>query len=52
MGPDQERVAGTGGLRRRNGGELSIQFRDLDQLEELVGRLTGEREELLASAHR
>ncbi|WP_428491161.1 ParB/RepB/Spo0J family partition protein [Rhodopila sp.] len=28
---------------RKGGGELSIQFRDLFQLEELVGRLTGER---------
>ena len=28
---------------RKGGGELSIQFRDLYQLEELVGRLTGER---------
>ena len=29
---------------RRGGGEISIQFRDLLQLEELLGRLTGERE--------
>jgi ParB family transcriptional regulator, chromosome partitioning protein len=35
---------------RKGGGEISIQFRDLDQLEELVGRLTGEREKLLATA--
>jgi ParB family chromosome partitioning protein len=29
---------------RKGGGEISIQFRDLLQLEELIGRLTGERE--------
>lgn len=28
---------------RRGGGEISIQFRDFFQLEELIGRLTGER---------
>jgi ParB family transcriptional regulator, chromosome partitioning protein len=28
---------------RKGGGEISIQFRDLFQLEELIGRLTGER---------
>jgi ParB family transcriptional regulator, chromosome partitioning protein len=31
---------------RKGGGEISIQFRDLFQLEELIGRLTGEREKL------
>ncbi|MDR3534072.1 MAG: ParB/RepB/Spo0J family partition protein [Rhodopila sp.] len=31
---------------RKGGGELSIQFRDLYQLEELIGRLTGEREKV------
>ncbi|WP_428534766.1 ParB/RepB/Spo0J family partition protein [Rhodopila sp.] len=36
---------------RRGGGELSIQFRDLYQLEELVGRLTGERETVVAAGH-
>ena len=29
---------------RKGGGEISIQFRDLFQLEELIGRLTAERE--------
>jgi ParB family chromosome partitioning protein len=29
---------------RNGGGEISIQFRDLYQLEELIARLTGERE--------
>lgn len=29
---------------RKGGGEISIQFRNLYQLEELIGRLTGERE--------
>jgi ParB family chromosome partitioning protein len=28
---------------RKGGGEISIQFRDLHQLEELIGRLTGEQ---------
>ena len=36
---------------RRGGGEISIQFRDLYQLEDLIGRLTGERE-AIASADR
>jgi ParB family chromosome partitioning protein len=31
---------------RRGGGEISIQFRDLYQLEELISRLTGEREKV------
>jgi len=31
---------------RKGGGEVSIQFRDLYQLEELTGRLTGERDNL------
>lgn len=31
---------------RNGGGEITIQFRDLYQLEDLVGRLTGEREKL------
>ena len=31
---------------RKGGGEISIQFRDLFQLEELIGRLTGEREKI------
>jgi ParB family chromosome partitioning protein len=34
---------------RKGGGELSIQFRDLFQLEELIGRLTGEREKLTSA---
>ncbi|MDB5401162.1 MAG: ParB family transcriptional regulator, chromosome partitioning protein [Acetobacteraceae bacterium] len=29
---------------RKGGGEISIQFRDLYQLEDLIGRLTGQRE--------
>ena len=29
---------------RKGGGEISVQFRDFFQLEELIGRLTGERE--------
>jgi ParB family chromosome partitioning protein len=35
---------------RKGGGEISIQFRDLFQLEELIGRLTGEREKLNLAA--
>jgi ParB family transcriptional regulator, chromosome partitioning protein len=35
---------------RKGGGEISIRFHDLDQLEELVGRLTGEREKLVTTA--
>jgi ParB family chromosome partitioning protein len=31
---------------RKGGGEISIFFRDLYQLEELIGRLTGEREKV------
>jgi ParB family chromosome partitioning protein len=31
---------------RKGGGEISIQFRDLYQLEELIDRLTGEREKV------
>jgi ParB family chromosome partitioning protein len=31
---------------RKGGGEIAIQFRDLFQLEELIGRLTGQREKL------
>lgn len=31
---------------RKGGGEISIQFRDLYQLEHLIGRLTGEREKI------
>ncbi len=31
---------------RKGGGEISVQFRDLYQLEELIGRLTGEREKV------
>jgi len=31
---------------RKGGGEISIQFRDLYQLEELIGKLTGQREKL------
>ena len=31
---------------RKGGGEISIQFRDMYQLEELIGRLTGEREKV------
>ena len=36
---------------RKGGGELSIQFRDLFQLEELVVRLTGEREQASVAGH-
>jgi hypothetical protein len=37
---------------RKGGGELSIQFRDLAQLEELIARLTEGREHLaLAEQH-
>ena len=35
---------------RKGGGEISIQFRDLFQLEELVVRLTGEREQVNVAA--
>ena len=35
---------------RKGGGEISIQFRDLFQLEELVVRLTGEREQANVAA--
>jgi len=31
---------------RRGGGEIAIQFRDFLQLEELIGRLTGQREKI------
>ena len=34
---------------RKGGGEISIQFRDLFQLEELIGRLTGQHEHVPAS---
>lgn len=34
---------------RKGGGEISIQFRDPYQLEELIGRLTGERENVSAA---
>jgi ParB family chromosome partitioning protein len=46
----ERRVSDTLGCRvtittaRKGGGEISIQFRDFFQLEELIGRLTGERE--------
>jgi ParB family chromosome partitioning protein len=33
-------------ITRKGGGEISIQFRDLFQLDELIGRLTGEREKV------
>jgi hypothetical protein len=33
-------------LNRKGGGEISIQFRDLYQLEDLTERLTGEREKI------
>jgi ParB family chromosome partitioning protein len=36
---------------RKGGGEISIQFRDLFQLEELVVRLTGEREQADVAGH-
>ena len=36
---------------RRGGGEIAIQFRDLLQLEELIGRLTGQREKVNAAKH-
>jgi ParB family chromosome partitioning protein len=36
---------------RKGGGEISIQFRDLFQLEELIGRLTGEREKIDLAGH-
>jgi ParB family chromosome partitioning protein len=35
---------------RKGGGEISIQFRDFFQLEELIGRLTGEREVVAPAA--
>jgi ParB family transcriptional regulator, chromosome partitioning protein len=35
---------------RKGGGEISIQFRDFFQLEELIGRLTGEREKIASTA--
>jgi ParB family chromosome partitioning protein len=35
---------------RRGGGEISIQFRDFMQLEELIGRLTGEHQQALSVA--
>ncbi len=37
---------------RRGGGEVSIQFRDLPQLEELIGRLIGEPENLAVALSR
>ena len=48
----ERRVSGSIGCRvtittaRKGGGEIAIQFRDLYQLEELIGRLTGQREKL------
>jgi ParB family transcriptional regulator, chromosome partitioning protein len=35
---------------RKGGGEISIQFRDLYQLEDLIGRLTGEKERIALAA--
>jgi len=35
---------------RKGGGEITIQFRDLLQLEELIGRLTAERERVVSVA--
>ena len=35
---------------RKGGGEISIQFRDLYQLEELIERLTGQREKVAATS--
>jgi ParB family transcriptional regulator, chromosome partitioning protein len=35
---------------RKGGGEISIQFRDFLQLEELVGRLTGETQKMLITS--
>jgi ParB family chromosome partitioning protein len=35
---------------RKGGGEISIEFRDLYQLEDLVSRLTGEKEKVALSA--
>jgi len=35
---------------RRGGGEISIQFRDFLQLEELIGRLTGENPNVVSTA--
>jgi ParB family chromosome partitioning protein len=48
----ERRVSESSGCRvtittaRKGGGEIAIQFRDLFQLEELIGRLTGQREKL------
>jgi ParB family chromosome partitioning protein len=36
---------------RKGGGEIAIQFRDLLQLEELIGRLTEQREKVNAAKH-
>jgi ParB family chromosome partitioning protein len=36
---------------RKGGGEIAIQFRDLFQLEELIGRLTGQHEKIGATKH-
>jgi ParB family chromosome partitioning protein len=36
---------------RKGGGEISIQFRDFYQLEELIARLTGEHEKVALAAH-
>jgi ParB family chromosome partitioning protein len=36
---------------RKGGGEIAIQFRDLFQLEELIGRLTGQHEKIDAIKH-
>jgi ParB family transcriptional regulator, chromosome partitioning protein len=36
---------------RKGGGEISIQFRDLYQLEELIGKLTGEHEKVDLAGH-
>jgi hypothetical protein len=35
---------------RRGSGEISIQFRDLYQLEDLISRLTGEKEKVALAA--
>jgi ParB family chromosome partitioning protein len=52
----EERVSGVIGCRvsimttRRGSGEISIQFRDLYQLEDLISRLTGEKEKVALAA--
>jgi ParB family chromosome partitioning protein len=57
VGDLERRVSDTLGCRvsittaRKGGGEITIQFRDFYQLEELIGKLTGARESLALAGH-